>query len=440
MVERFEEKNVRKKIIIILSAIAVLLLSGAGIGIYNSPENRLARQLDLGYKYLQEGEYKEAILVFEQIITIDDNCIKAYAGELKAYIAIGDRDSLEEFYDKALSVVGGMDEKKVKTNMDYIVEIYMSACYVYGEGTEHAAEVLEEGLQITHGSSEVKKQLGNNYLILADSKIYEKEYDGAMSIYHKILELGGEGISESEIKEKINETEKMIEEENKVKEEEAKREQEKREKKEKQEEQEQQDKEIHKWMVRNLGLINEYPVMLGYSKSKSDIFYLLYGYEGDNYKHSYVFSVDGNIWTILEHSIWDGKVGEGEESPVNVGKSYDMTITDELRSKYEEYQESQAVFQEYANEFDSYLLDKGSDLTSEFELEDYQFEKNTDNGLLEGTIVYWEKGHSAYGDQIIMRAILDTALKQITITNVEMKGFRTSQIDYRNYKGTYELE
>lgn len=440
MREKLKEKNVRKKIIIIFSAIAVLLLNCAGIGIYNSPENRLARQLDLGYKYLQEGKYKEAVLVFEQIIAIDDKCIKAYAGELEAYIAIGDRANMEEFYDKALSVVGSLDEKTVKTNMDYIVEIYVSAYDVYGEGTEHAAEVLEEGLQITHGSSEVKKQLGNNYLIIADSKINKKEYEEAMSIYHKALELGGEGNSESEIKEKINEAENLMEEENKLKEEEAKRKQEEREKKEKQEEQEQQDKEIHKWMARNLGLINEYPVMLGYSKSKSDIFYLLYGYEGDNYKHSYVFSIDGNIWIILKHSIWDGKVGEGEESPVNVGKSYDMTITDELRSEYEEYQESQTVFQEYVNEFDSALLGEGADLTAEFELENCQFEKTVGKDTLEGTIVYWEKGRSASGNQVIMHAVLDAESKQLTITDVKMKGVGTPQIDYQSYKGTYELK
>ena len=83
----------------------------AGIGIYNSPENRLARQLDLGYQYLQEGKYKEAVLVFEQIIAIDNKCIKAYAGELEAYIAIGDRANMEKFYEKALSVVGSLDEK-----------------------------------------------------------------------------------------------------------------------------------------------------------------------------------------------------------------------------------------------------------------------------------------------------------------------------------------
>lgn len=440
MREKFKEKNIWKKIIVLFFGIVILLLAGANIGIYNAPGNRLARQLDLGYKYLQEGKYKEAVLVFEQIIEIDDKCIKAYAGELEAYIAIGNRENMEKFYNKALTVVEGLEEKAVNTDMDYIVEIYRSACDVYGEGTKQATEVLEKGFQITFGSSEVMEQLRRNYLIIADSKINKKEYEEGLNTYKKVLELGDKGINESEIKGKINEIERIIEEENEIREDETRRELEEREKKEKQEEQERLDKEIHKWMIRNLGLINEYPIMLGYSKSKSDIFYLLYGYEGDNYKHSYVFFIDGNTWTILEHSIWDGKVGEGEESSINVGKTYDMTITDELRSKYEEYQENQTVFQEYANKFDSYLLDKGSDLTSGFELEDCQFEKNADNGMLEGTIVYWEKGHSASGDQIIMRAIMDTELKQITITNVEMKGFRTSQIDYRSYKGTYELE
>ena len=97
----------------------------------------------------------------------------------------------------------------------------------------------------------------------------------------------------------------------------------------------------------------------------------------------------GNFMT--EHSIWDGKIGEGELSSVNVGKTYDMTITDEVRTEFENYQENQTIFQAYTNKFNDYLSKENYDLTMEFELDDIQFEKMSNEGELGGTIVYWEK-------------------------------------------------
>ena len=78
----------------IIGAIAVVLIAlVAGIGIYNSPNNRLSRQLDLGNRYLEEQNYEQAIVEFDKAIEIDPMCVDAYLGKAEAYIGLGDLQS-----------------------------------------------------------------------------------------------------------------------------------------------------------------------------------------------------------------------------------------------------------------------------------------------------------------------------------------------------------
>lgn len=55
-----DEKNImagkKKKLLSVLTATGVILIAViAGIAVYNTPANRLSRQVDLGNKYLEEG-------------------------------------------------------------------------------------------------------------------------------------------------------------------------------------------------------------------------------------------------------------------------------------------------------------------------------------------------------------------------------------------------
>ena len=78
----------------IIGAIAVVLIAlVAGIGIYNSPTNRLSRQLDLGNRYLEEQNYEQAIVEFDKAIAIDPMSVEAYLGKAEAYIGLGDLQS-----------------------------------------------------------------------------------------------------------------------------------------------------------------------------------------------------------------------------------------------------------------------------------------------------------------------------------------------------------
>ena len=87
-------KKMNGKIVGIISGIAVVLIALiAGIGIYDTPSNRLSRQLDLGNRYLEERNYEQAIVEFDKAIAIDPMCVDAYLGKAEAFIGLGDLQS-----------------------------------------------------------------------------------------------------------------------------------------------------------------------------------------------------------------------------------------------------------------------------------------------------------------------------------------------------------
>ena len=77
----------RKRVLVSLSVVAVVLAAVmVGVAIYHTPENRLRRQLDLGNRYLEEQQYEQAVLAFEQAIAIDDRCLEAYTGSVVSFV------------------------------------------------------------------------------------------------------------------------------------------------------------------------------------------------------------------------------------------------------------------------------------------------------------------------------------------------------------------
>lgn len=186
------KKKLGKKQWGIIGAVAAVVLALAiGLGIYNAPVNRLNRQLSLGNKYLEEQKYEEAALAFEQAIAIDDRCMQAYAGGIEAYLNTGDTENLEKMYEKAMGVIGELDEEFLTENMDAVVDIYLYADEVYGN-TEKAAQILEEAMEITGQNPEIEEELVNVYLELAEKYTGDGAHEKALECYDRLLELAGE--------------------------------------------------------------------------------------------------------------------------------------------------------------------------------------------------------------------------------------------------------
>ncbi|MCM1217680.1 MAG: hypothetical protein NC548_24575 [Lachnospiraceae bacterium] len=187
-----EETSKRKKIIGVTTVIVVIALAlVVGVSAYNAPGNKLTRQLDLGHKYLGNGQYEEAVLAFEKAIEIDEKCMEAYVGGIEAYLQTGNQEAMLKFYDKALAVIENAEEVFLNQNMDAVVDIYLAADQIYADAPQQAVEILEKGWRATE-NTEIKDKLVDNYIMLTEMQETIRDYKEELEIYDRLLELAGD--------------------------------------------------------------------------------------------------------------------------------------------------------------------------------------------------------------------------------------------------------
>ena len=114
----------------IIAAVILVLAAGIGFGIYNSPSNRLSRQLDLGQKYLEEMDYEQAKIAFEEAIAIDPKCAEAYLGAAGAYAGLEDYEGAAAILQKGYEQTG---DESLKMQLEE-----------YEEKLEQEAQRMEE--------------------------------------------------------------------------------------------------------------------------------------------------------------------------------------------------------------------------------------------------------------------------------------------------------
>ncbi len=189
MIEKLKSNMKTKsfsKIIIaigIVVAIAILI----GLGIYNSPVNRLKRQLDLGQKYLEEQNYEQAVIAFNKAIEIDDRCLEAYVGGIEAYLQMGNTEELTVFYESALEVVRSISKEECQKNSDAICTIYSAAYEVYDDW-DKALEILQEAYTKLEGMPEaeiIKEKLSKILKDYLDKLIKEKKFEEIKALIEK---------------------------------------------------------------------------------------------------------------------------------------------------------------------------------------------------------------------------------------------------------------
>lgn len=181
-----------KLIVKIQKMVVIILISmvTTRFGIYNTPVNKLSRQISLGNKYLLEERYEEAVLAFEQAIAIDEKCVEAYVGGIEAYLNSGDENGLVIFYDRAISAIESVDGYVLEKNKDNVIAIYLYADEVYANATENAIKVLESGFELVKDFEIQSKLIENYYSVAAEEAIYGN-YEESLAIYDKLLELTG---------------------------------------------------------------------------------------------------------------------------------------------------------------------------------------------------------------------------------------------------------
>ena len=102
-------------------------------------EQKYQKNLDLGYRYLDQGYYNEAVLAFEAAIDIRPRSGEAYVGLGDAYTGIEAFDNARDSYEQA---------RKLDKSL---VDAYLGLANAYLEmgDIEAAIRTLEEGLDVT---------------------------------------------------------------------------------------------------------------------------------------------------------------------------------------------------------------------------------------------------------------------------------------------------
>ena len=169
----------------IIAAVILVLAAGIGFGIYNSPSNRLSRQLDLGQKYLEEMDYEQAKIAFEEAIAIDPKCAEAYLGHADANLGMNRYQDAFDILKQGLDATAG-DETLIS---DYTrVGMECSETYLEKNDYESALNVFDE-LLIYNSGEEVKSSLGECVWKYIEVLLEEKDYDTILKLSEKYRDL-----------------------------------------------------------------------------------------------------------------------------------------------------------------------------------------------------------------------------------------------------------
>lgn len=117
-------KNRRGFLISIVTIFAVIFAVLIGINIYNAPARRLAEQLNLGNRYLEEMDYEQAVVAFTNAIEIDPMNADAYIGAAEAYVGLGEPERAEEILAQGMERISDvrLEEKwkEIENELDRI--------------------------------------------------------------------------------------------------------------------------------------------------------------------------------------------------------------------------------------------------------------------------------------------------------------------------------
>lgn len=120
------KKNNKKKLIISITAIALVILVAFGVVLTinvrsANREKALQEQLDLGNKYLNELDYEQAIVAYEAAIEIDPMSVEAYLGLADTYLNMEDFEKAKEVLQAGYDATGDERIKEKITELEEII-------------------------------------------------------------------------------------------------------------------------------------------------------------------------------------------------------------------------------------------------------------------------------------------------------------------------------
>ena len=116
--ENKKKKAPKRGLVIGIAAVLVVLLGVlAGVFLYGGAGRNLAKQLDLGNRYLEEMDYEQAVIAFTKALEIDPMSVDAHLGLVEAYIRQGDFETALEAAEKGYDLTG---DQRLKEKIDMI--------------------------------------------------------------------------------------------------------------------------------------------------------------------------------------------------------------------------------------------------------------------------------------------------------------------------------
>lgn len=202
-VKRIPAKSSRSKFAIIVVISLLLLLGGGFLVRYSVTRAEIKSAINLGNKYVQDGNYKEAILAFSKVIEIEPKNIEARVSMAKAYIKLSQPDDAIKVLEEAV----GISPKKV--------EPYLELANIY-----YDSEKLNDLLDILGAAyTNTRDSKIEELLLLFGNDFFNKEkYQEAVTLLNKGMEMDGKNIRLKLLlskvfddQEKFDEAEKMLE-------------------------------------------------------------------------------------------------------------------------------------------------------------------------------------------------------------------------------------
>ncbi|WP_373481746.1 chitobiase/beta-hexosaminidase C-terminal domain-containing protein [Acetobacterium sp.] len=174
-----QDKHRRKRFLIAGVAAGVLILAVLAFLIPTQMKaSEINKSLDLGEKYLDEGNYEEAILAFNDVITIDDKQVKAYEGKGEANIGLKNYTEAETQLEAARAI------SETDNGSVLLADVYLNT------NRQDQGKTLLDGV--------ISNQLSDTRVIVHASRLY-----GALNDYATMLDLLEKKIADTKDKNQL---------------------------------------------------------------------------------------------------------------------------------------------------------------------------------------------------------------------------------------------
>lgn len=158
------EKKKHSGLVILIAIAIVIVLAGVGIGGYlGFRMYRVNALLDLGFKYLSEENYEDALAAYEAVFEITEKNAESYLGAADAYIGLGEFDKAIEILEKGYDITGDSEIDDRLYNIDdeinrakvgmtgVIFEQFYRDSFKEIKGTNYDVFIIGEEMYPTYG-------------------------------------------------------------------------------------------------------------------------------------------------------------------------------------------------------------------------------------------------------------------------------------------------